>query len=61
MKRRKHDTLITIFYLFIAGLFIAALLGLGVLEIYIWVKYGNMPISEIPAWVLFFMFGGGGK
>lgn len=25
-------------------------------SIYAWVKYGNMPISEIPGWALWFMF-----
>lgn len=27
-------------------------------EIYVWVTYANTPASELPAWVLFLMFGG---
>ena len=26
--------------------------------IYAFVKYGNQPITEIPSWALWFMFGG---
>lgn len=29
------------------------------IEIYVWVTYGGKPIDEIPAWALWFMFGGG--
>ncbi len=29
-----------------------------VLEIIVWVMYGNLPINEIPVWALLFMFGG---
>ena len=28
-------------------------------SIYAYVKYGNQPITEIPAWALWFMFQGG--
>ena len=36
------------------------LLGLAFVgvEIYVWVTYANTPASELPAWVLFLMFGG---
>lgn len=27
-------------------------------EIYVWVTYANTPASELPAWILFLMFGG---
>ena len=27
-----------------------------VLEIYVWVTYGQTSLDEIPTWVLFFMF-----
>lgn len=28
-------------------------------SVYAFVKYGDKPITEIPAWALWFMFGGG--
>lgn len=34
-----------------------ALAFVGV-EIYVWVTYANTPASELPAWILFLMFGG---
>ena len=36
------------------------LLGLAFIgvEIYVWVTYANTPASELPAWVLFLIFGG---
>lgn len=26
-----------------------------IFEFYIWIKYGNMPAGEVPAWVMWFM------
>ena len=31
--------------------------GLIATEIYVWVTYGNLPVSDIPTWALIFMFG----
>lgn len=28
------------------------------IEIYIYQKYANVPVAELPSWVFFFMFGG---
>ena len=53
MKKIK-DWLITI--LMLLPYIIGAALVIGV--IISLVKYGNKPISEIPAWALFFMFRG---
>ena len=36
-------------------LIFVALIGIVSFEIYLWVKYGNMPHDEIPAWVWWFM------
>ena len=36
-------------------LIIGAFIGI---EIYVWVQYGKTPITELPSWVVFFMFGG---
>ena len=35
-----------------------AILALVGVEIYVWATYSNTPVSELPAWILFFMFGG---
>lgn len=36
-------------------------IGYIALRIYCYVNYGNVPISEVPAWVWWVMYGGGGK
>lgn len=28
------------------------------IEIYVYQKYANVPLAELPSWVFFFMFGG---
>ena len=47
--------------LIIIGLFLLMCLGIICVgwSIYAFVKYGNKPITEIPAWALWFMFRGG--
>nr|DAI57299.1 MAG TPA: accessory secretory protein [Caudoviricetes sp.] len=35
-----------------------AIVALAGVEIYVWVTYSDTPASELPAWVLFWMFGG---
>lgn len=39
---------------------VVILLGLALagVEIYVWITYANTPASELPAWILFLMFGG---
>ena len=38
------------------------IVGVIAFEIYIWVSFGSLPVTEIPAWALLFMFGkNGGK
>lgn len=61
MKRKIKDTLYLIAYFGIIIFFVALMCGLIGVEIYVWVTYGDAPITEIPAWALFFMFGGGNK
>ena len=43
--------------LIILIILILFVIGIIVLEIYCWVNYGGKPISGIPAWVLWFMWG----
>lgn len=33
------------------------LVSFGALELYVWIKYGNTSVGDIPAWALWFMFG----
>lgn len=37
------------------------IVGVIAFEIYVWVRFGSLPVTEIPAWALFFMFGRGGS
>lgn len=39
--------------LFIAGGILC--LGALTLEAYVWIKYGNMPACQVPAWVMWVM------
>lgn len=50
------DIILKIIGIFFAVLLVAVILGLIALEIYIWVTYANVPVEELPSWVLFFMF-----
>ena len=52
------DTLSKIVAIFFIVVIVAIVLGLIAVEIYVWVTYSNTPVEELPAWVLFFMFGG---
>lgn len=61
MKQKFKDALCLTVYFGIIIIFAALICGLIGIEIYVWVTYANVPITEIPSWALFFMFGGGGK
>ena len=56
MKKPKQnkDMIITIFQIIIFSLILIAFLGA---EIYVWAEYGGKPITEIPTWALYFMWG----
>ena len=47
-----------IIMILVAVVIISLLFAFIGVEIYVWVKYGNTPIGDVPSWVLFFMFGG---
>lgn len=54
MKRKSIlGGLISIIMIIIPIIIAAGLIGV---EIYIWSTYGDLPVNEIPAWALFFMF-----
>lgn len=40
------------------AIIVAGVLTVGAMSIYCWCAYGGKPASEIPAWALWFMFGG---
>ena len=50
------------FLLFIINILMAIFLVFIAINIfwviYAFVKYGNTPIAEVPAWAIFYMFGG---
>ena len=54
----KDDTTLVALGDITSGTALLAIIGLVVLEIYVWITYANTPVSELPGWVLFFMFGG---
>ncbi len=55
---QKSETIIS---LIICGIILLIALGFIALIIYVWIAYGNKPVTEIPAWALAIMFGRGGK
>lgn len=55
-KAKLKSKLWNVLLIVIASLFVLALLALGSLEVYLWVKYANTPVGEIPAWVLWLMW-----
>ncbi|MBR0189017.1 MAG: hypothetical protein IJQ23_01370 [Clostridia bacterium] len=56
MKKPKQNKymIITLFQIIIFSLIVVAVLGVA---IYVWTEYGGKPITEIPAWALYFMWG----
>lgn len=49
------DKLKTFIYSILAIIGILIILGFIGFEIYLYVHYGKMPISEVPAWVFWLM------
>ncbi len=56
MKKRHEDYI----YFVIWILLVLIVLSCIATSVVAYVKYGNKPITEIPAWALLFMFGGRG-
>ena len=56
MKKPKQikETIFILLFIVFCVLVLAAFLGA---EIYVWTEYGGKPITEIPAWALYFMWG----
>lgn len=48
-----------IIILILAGIVVAGVLATLGMTVYCWVVYGGKPVSEIPVWALWFMFGKG--
>ncbi len=57
-KRFNRERLYSIMVIFVA-IVLPILISCGLIatEIYVWVTYGNLPVSDIPTWALIFMFG----
>lgn len=52
------DKIENIIIVLVSVIILSLLFAFVGIEIYVWVQYGNKPITEIPSWVLFFMLGG---
>ena len=61
MKKPDKDDLMCLFYLFLCSIPIILAIGYLILYTYCIVKYGNVPISELPSWVYFILKGNGGS
>ena len=61
MKKFNKDDLMILFLLFLYLLPIILVIGYLILYVYCMVKYGNVPISELPSWVYFILRGNGGN
>lgn len=59
LKKQERKEMLGLILIFATAFVILA--GFTTVEIYVWVKYGNLPITEIPSWAILFMFGGNGK
>ena len=59
MKENIKDYLqLILWWTVIIVVVLIALACIGI-SIYGWINYGDKPIDEIPAWLLYFMFGKG--
>lgn len=58
MKRNIKKILYRIAYFSMITILVSLVFGAIGVEIYVLVTYANVPITEIPAWALIFMFRG---
>lgn len=56
LKDHKYDIIIFVCYS-IAIIFVMLLIALFAITIYVYIKYGNTNVSELPAWVWFLIYG----
>lgn len=55
MSEIKENLILILMFVLMLIVFLAGL-SFGVLEIYVWIKYANVPVAELPAWVAWLMF-----
>ena len=60
-KCKIGDTLTTLLSLSPIIIVFVIAIGYIILRVYCFVNYGNLPITEVPAWVWWVMYDGGGK
>lgn len=54
----KTDKFMLALYTFLILFLVLLLLAVIVIDVYAFIKYGDTPITEVPAWAYFFLFGG---
>nr|DAL05317.1 MAG TPA: hypothetical protein [Caudoviricetes sp.] len=57
-KKVDKDKISSVISVVIGIVILLLAIALAGVEIYVWVTYSDTPASELPAWVLFWMFGG---
>lgn len=55
---RKETILHTLLIVIFTILAVAIVGSIIAIEAYVWTHYANLPVTEIPTWALWFMFGG---
>lgn len=54
----KTDKIMLALYTFGIIFLVLIVLVVIVIDVYAFIKYGNTPITEVPAWAYFFLMGG---
>lgn len=54
--RRSKCSFVEFLYLIGLVLCVIIIIGFLGLEVFLWIRYGNKPITEIPAWAYSLMF-----
>lgn len=49
------EKLLSILMFILLGLVLTAAIAYGIMRVILWVQYKDVPVGEIPYWVLWFM------
>ena len=60
MKKKKIKSILaTIFYCVVSIVMIGIIVGFIGLNVYVRIKYANVPVGKVPFWVYWFIFNKG--